>query len=1446
MPTSPVSPRVRYERGAARIFGPDGIPVGAGFLVAEDLLCTCAHVVATADGAEPPGPVEVDFPLLVGARPGPRVSATVESWRPQDDVAVLRLARELPGTEPLPLVGNDGEEWNRDVRAFGFPAGASCGVNATGTLRGRQRADRLQLDLRTEGVRIGPGFSGAAVWDPQDDVVVGMAVARGKGVIADTAYLVTTDQLIDPDLLQCPFRDLRRFESEDARYFHGRENEVAKLVEALAVRPVTVLVGPSGSGKSSLLRAGLITAVTEQGTPWALRVPKSSSGAGAVAGATAEEADDWVTEAVVAAWQEAVPDEAAWDARCDALRQACAGTDTDRLRLRGRLGRELCRAGAVLFLDQFEEYAAISPEGALRAFRHLSVLAQAPDSAQGGGLRVVLTARSATTEVLTAAETSTLLDEAVMFLPPMTEAALTRAVEGPVRAVPGLRLDPGLTRRLVGDALGEPGCLPLLQFVLTRLWEQRKGHTMTLAAYERSGGVLKALARYADGALKAGLSTTGTTPETARRLFQQLARPDGQGGFTRRALPTDRLEQGQAALARDLAARRLLVWDVRDRPLSPDATGTVQVVHEALLQEWDQVRTWLHEGLEFREWQERTARDAAEWKAAGRSDGLLPHGARLAEGLRWLTDRPTDLSKTERVYLEAGRRRQRRGLRRLWAVTCLVTVLTVLASTLAVNTYRAHQRDLGQLHTAAATELAGLATDVAERSPDSAFRYAAGAWSTRHSPVAQRALFGQYVRAQDVRSSYSGLWPGTAEWSSMSPDGRAVVVLSRPNGAAHLTATAVSGAVDGTPRATRLKGVPTDLRLHTFRDAVSDDGRHYALATTEGTVLLWNLTDPEALPRRLSGDMADRGDVYAPRLDFSEDGNRLLYFVPFEKPRPEDDGRKGLVQLWDTDSGNALPISQNTVAQENPAMAWLLGDGNRIAVASTRKADGMYLDIYATATGERVRRVYGPEPGLNQTPADRDRGVWLVGHLSVRWYSLVPGADQPSGTYRRTATFTDLTGTHLYGEKTVRSETGQYRRMTLLDPRGGERRYWSLVLPGDDSSRVLGVVGSGSGPRTVLATEGDTLLRARPTPVPGEPTELSSISSDAAALAPDGSRTARLHAGQLMITGSGNRVRHTPLPEKVRKQKDLDLRLLWVTRKGRDAVLVWSQQSTNARLYEADNPSADISLTWDCGRTGNETWNLPEDIVQTGDGDLVVLCLGDSLARVDPRSAVQSGKPILLERTPVERGNFASSGQLATRPSHSHQVAVVTGMWPDNGRIEVWDVRGGTRVARLEKEPLDYGPGSNHHRGIARYVAFTSDGDRLATFDDEQRVVWWNVADERADPPTHALEGAIGLLGVTPNGTLLATSEGSDAGLYSPDDGEPLGLLNGTGYSLQAFRTSGNTLHMVTDNGNRTLRLSPDAWYDTLCAALHGANSRAQRDRPQLGMAKETPPCLSD
>ncbi|MFC8240057.1 nSTAND1 domain-containing NTPase [Streptomyces chartreusis] len=1437
-------PQAHYERGAARVFGPDGAVAGAGFLIGDRLVCTCAHVVQEHDGGRPDRPVTVDFPLLAGAEADPPVTAEVVSWRPEDDVALLRLVRPVEGTQPLPFIDDGSAEWGGEIRSFGFPMDAPRGVNATGVLRGRQRADRLQLDLAAHGVPIAQGFSGAAVWDVRRHAVVGMLVTRGRYGLSGTAYLIPADRLLGAEMpVECPFRGLGRFEEGDAPYFHGRGPEVRTLVAAVGSRPVTVLAGPSGSGKSSLLRAGLLAELRRRGTPSALRVPQPAADP---AVAAFEHADAWVGEAVAAAWQAAAPDTGARQERLTAVREACTGPESARVALRGRLCDELGRHGAVLLLDQFEEYTAAAPQEAHRVFRTLSELTAAPDPAQGGGLRVVMTARPATLESLTAADTSASLSQAVTFLAPMTPEALALAVDEPVRSVPGLRLQEGLSARLVRDAVGEPGCLPLLQFTLTELWRRRKAHTLMHAAYEEIGGVGGALAAYAEEALTTCLERSGLQEDAACRLFQRLARPDGQGGFTRRSVAISQLSPVHAELALGLAGHRLLVWDVVELTGAGDPGGSVRVVHEALLREWPRLRDWLRDDAGFCEWQERTARDAAEWEAHGRLVGLLPHGSRLAQGLEWLATRPEDLTTTERAYLEAGRRRQRRGLRRLWGVTGLVTALAVLASGLAVYSYRAHQRDLAELKTAASAELSELAAETAERSPDGSFRYAAGAWSARHTPQAQRVLFQQYVRAQDTTASYSGLWRGAAQTTRATPDGRTLVVVSQPDGKAASEATVVTGSLDGHPRAVRLRGFPTGLVVGGYEGALSDDGRRYALAMTNGRILLWNLTDRAPRPRTLSGPLAARGDVYESSVDFSDDGRRLLHFHAFQHPSPEDAGRHALVRLWDPETHRRLPASQGSVDRYRPSSAWLLGTGDRIAVAASRNArDGEngyyhYLGVHAVRSGKRVGQVYGPvASNYPETRTSRGHGVWLRLGGVLRWYTLVPGANQPSGTLDGAVGHQDLTGTHLYDERSSLSAPGgDHRRVTFLDARGG-RRYWAATLPGKASAQDIVVAGKDDGPRTVLTTVGDSLIRVRPVRVPPPARNTSSPWGTAFALAPHGSRTARVQHGRLEVLGPGARMRGTRLPG-LKRVLNHPLRLLWASRDGVDTLLLWSRNMKYALLYDVDTLGSPARVTWDCGRPGGPDRNTPEDITQTADGEIVLLCLGGALVRLDPHTGVQSGGPVSVEPASRQSDNAVWGGQLTPRPGHPDQVAVVTQAWSKRGRIEVWDVRRGTRMSRLKGAPLGYASDD-----LARLTVFTPDGDRLAARAEDRRVQWWQVDEERSTGHTGRLEDMSSLLGVAGDGTLIADLYG-DIALFSPDTGTLLGRVERPSSDLSAWRLNGDTLRLANDDDILTLRLSPAHWHDTLCAATPGSYSPAQRAAPRLRAARETSPCPGD
>jgi hypothetical protein len=189
------------EPSIVRIRAPDGGTVGAGFLVAEGQVLTCAHVVAAALGLPedtpetPQAVVYLDFPLVA---PGRILTARVTHWQPGSDVAGLELDGDPPAAaRPVRLVTAK-DLWAHAFRAFGFPTGCDDGVWASGLLRGRQAAGWVQIeDVKEPGYWVQPGFSGTAVWDEQLNGVVGMAVAADTDRGIKAAFMIPANLLIE-------------------------------------------------------------------------------------------------------------------------------------------------------------------------------------------------------------------------------------------------------------------------------------------------------------------------------------------------------------------------------------------------------------------------------------------------------------------------------------------------------------------------------------------------------------------------------------------------------------------------------------------------------------------------------------------------------------------------------------------------------------------------------------------------------------------------------------------------------------------------------------------------------------------------------------------------------------------------------------------------------------------------------------------------------------------------------------------------------------------------------------------------------------------------------------------------------------------------------------------------------------------------------------------------
>jgi WD40 repeat protein/class 3 adenylate cyclase len=470
-----------------------------------------------------------------------------------------------------------------------------------------------------------------------------------------------------------PYKGLRAFAEDDAEDFFGREALTEHLVERLAETRFLAVVGPSGSGKSSVVRAGLVRRLRR----------------GALPGS-----DGWhVTEMFPGAY----PLEELEAALLRVANGAPAGLleqlEQDERGLLRAVKRLLVddESQLVLVVDQLEEVFTLVEDEARRT-QFLALLERAVADPRAR-LRVVVTLRADFYDrPLLYSGFAELLRDYVEALVPLRAEEFERAIAGPAERV-GARLEPGLVAELVADVAAEPGALPLLQYALTELYERREGSTLTRDAYRAIGRVSGALAGRAEeiyGALG------DQAQEAARQLFLRLVTLGEGAEDTRRRVERTELasmEVDQDALAdaiQEFGAWRLLSFDRDPR----SGTPTIEVAHEALMREWVRFRRWIDSGREEVRLHRRLVSAAREWADADRDPSYLLRGGNLAQFELLAGEATIALTELERDFLDASRtanelelarqRRQNQRLRMLLIGAVALLALAVFAGALAL------------------------------------------------------------------------------------------------------------------------------------------------------------------------------------------------------------------------------------------------------------------------------------------------------------------------------------------------------------------------------------------------------------------------------------------------------------------------------------------------------------------------------------------------------------------------------------------------------------------------------------------------------------------------------------------------------------------------------------------------------------------------------------------
>jgi WD40 repeat protein/transcriptional regulator with XRE-family HTH domain len=731
-----------------------------------------------------------------------------------------------------------------------------------------------------------------------------------------------------------PYQGLARFEPDDHDRFFGRDELLVTLRRMAGAHRFSAVFGPSGSGKSSLLRAGLIPALREH-----------SAGR-------------------VAAIRILTPGEHPLRTHAGALEPKDADGDT------------------LIVVDQFEEVFTVCRDAAQRTeFINRLLAAREPDSR----LRVVIAVRAdfyghlaehrALAEAVSAAS---------LLVGPMSAAELREVIVKPAQRA-GLIVERELTARLVREVEGEPGGLPLLSHVLHETWRRRRGRALTVQAYEAAGGLHGAIAQTAED-VHTGLSAAQA--ELARTVLLRLISPGEGSADTRR--PATRSEL-------DLAERRDDTGVVLDRlvraRLITIGEDTVELAHEAVITAWPRLRGWIEEDRERLRAHRRLTEAARAWDDLGRDPGALYRGIRLetADAVFGAAAHAAALTPLERSFLDAGRgARTRERRRRHGIVTALAALMAIALVAGLVAWQEGRTSDRRKLE-AEARRIAAIADSMRFSDPVKAMRLSVAAWRLAQTPETRSALLGAVTQKEedvftlpdtggagavrhltadgrtlmtiaphrivtwDVRThrrmhTYPGIGRLPADddledATRVSPDGRTIALLQQNSVQLwDVRAGRVTGQVrsEGWPegvvfdpdgrtlvvaghaieawdlrRGRRLLRIPLAQNDNVQDMVVSADGRLLAVCG-DGPLRIWNIPERRKVHLPPSAESASSSSCRPRTFDFNPAGDRLSLATDTE------------IRTWELSSGRELPELQ----VESAEMLRFSADGAFLAVTT--------------------------------------------------------------------------------------------------------------------------------------------------------------------------------------------------------------------------------------------------------------------------------------------------------------------------------------------------------------------------------------------------------------------------------------------------------------------------------------------------------------------------------